>query len=209
MSYFIQLKKDREQHDKYHSTSINGPQISRRMLSSLRVVSSSLDHSKVGIYNVGMAEGNSTALRTLIGLLKKLPPSSASFGTCGFINETCTELQIFVCIDTSESNLTGFIAAGIVPRNSPVAKYPSTPGFAPSEPAVLMGVEHIWVAPSMRRRRIASSLVDTARVSLVSGVSFSKTQVSFRFPNEHYAAFACKYTDAVNFWTHCPASGNR
>ena len=60
-----------------------------------------------------------------------------------------------------------------------------------------MSVDRIWVREDMRRKQIATQLVDYAREAFVPGLSLSKKEIAFSRPTTVGGAFAKKYCDGL------------
>jgi ESCO1/2 acetyl-transferase/zinc-finger of acetyl-transferase ESCO len=60
-----------------------------------------------------------------------------------------------------------------------------------------MGIDRIWVHPNMRRKRIASQLLDSARQSFVPGITIRRDEISFSQPTLLGRELASKYCAGV------------
>lgn len=188
-------------HEKHHDLLMNGPRVPERLLRLFTSITSCRNCADAKICKITHG-GISSDVQAIIRILKNLPPLTTS-GFTEYLKRKHLEMQTYAVIGPSKNNLSGLVIAQIVPQDWPIAKYPKTPTTSPRESRlVLVGIEYIWVAPYRRRRRIASDLVDVVRSSLVSGVSFSRSQVSFRFPSESCTAFASSYAETPNYWVH-------
>ncbi|KAH7839315.1 hypothetical protein Vadar_002557 [Vaccinium darrowii] len=63
----------------------------------------------------------------------------------------------------------------------------------------ICGIRGIWVAPSMRRKQIASQLLDAARVSFCEGFVLKSYQLAFSDPTSSGMALACSYFHTTSF----------
>lgn len=63
----------------------------------------------------------------------------------------------------------------------------------------ICGIRGIWVAPSMRRKQIASQLLDAARVSFCEGFVLKSYQLAFSDPTSSGMALACSYFNTTSF----------
>ncbi len=62
-----------------------------------------------------------------------------------------------------------------------------------------MSIDRIWTRRDLRRKGIATLLVDYARQSFVPGLSLSKEQIAFSRPTSAGREFAKKYCEDVSF----------
>ncbi|KAI8539646.1 hypothetical protein RHMOL_Rhmol09G0199000 [Rhododendron molle] len=63
----------------------------------------------------------------------------------------------------------------------------------------ICGIRAIWVAPSVRRKQIASHLLDAVRMSFCEGFVLKSSQLAFSDPTSSGMALACSYFDTSSF----------
>ncbi|CAK9169931.1 unnamed protein product [Ilex paraguariensis] len=63
----------------------------------------------------------------------------------------------------------------------------------------LCGIRVIWVAPAMRKKRIASQLLDAARISFCKGFALKTSQLAFSDPTSSGKALASRYCGTAAF----------
>ncbi|GJQ15656.1 hypothetical protein GpartN1_g7447.t1 [Galdieria partita] len=68
------------------------------------------------------------------------------------------------------------------------------------------GVRRIWVARPFRRRQVATKLLETIRMTFITGFLYSRSQLCFGEPlTEDGQKFAKVYTDCASFHTYLPS----
>jgi len=63
-----------------------------------------------------------------------------------------------------------------------------------------IGIRHLWVHPSMRRKGIAKKLCDVCRKNFFFGRIICKNQIAFAQPTAEGMVFAFDYVDDSKFW---------
>ncbi|KAF7113319.1 hypothetical protein RHSIM_RhsimUnG0138400 [Rhododendron simsii] len=63
----------------------------------------------------------------------------------------------------------------------------------------ICGIRAIWVAPSVRRKQIASHLLDAVRTSFCEGFVLKSSQLAFSDPTSSGMALACSYFYTSSF----------
>eukprot|EP00055_Hartaetosiga_balthica_P005562 m.16508 g.16508 ORF g.16508 m.16508 type:complete len:326 (-) comp4629_c0_seq2:475-1452(-) len=211
MAYHVGMKVDEETHKKFHKV--------RNQDTQLGITCNTNFHAEMEKLKLAHCAHQDTLRRWILQLgtfdttssywkekLKRVfRVMELSLGLCeGSIFTNYSKIILCVTSDIKESKgkIIGCILVTCAVPATPQIEGSSQQSFAK------LGVSFVWVAEKERRKRVATTLLDKARTTILVDEEVLVSDVAFSIPSEEGKSFAKMYTGKEDFLTFNPMNVN-